>query len=262
MIRLRLLGGASVGRDDGTLLAGRAAQRHRLALLARLACPAGLGLSREKLIGLLWPESDTERARNLLNVSVYELRKALGEDALLSGGDELRLNPDAVGSDVADFEAAIERCDHEAAVALYRGPLLDGFFVDDAPEFERWVDGERARLAGAYGRALEALAEAAERRRDFRGAAGWWERRAEHDPYDSRVALSLMRALDASGNPAGALQRATVHERLLQQELGLLAVPAVRALAERMRAEPLAGPSAAAASQVSEPARTAAPRTE
>src|SRR5215217_8374278 len=129
MIRLRLLGGASVGRDDGTLLAGRAAQRHRLALLARLACAPGLGLSREKLIGLLWPESDTERARNLLNVSVYELRKALGDDALLSTGDDLRLNPDVVISDVAELEAALARGDHEAAVASYRGPLLDGFFL-------------------------------------------------------------------------------------------------------------------------------------
>src|SRR5215212_5041101 len=163
MFRLRLLGGASIERPDRALVVGRVAQRHRLALLALLACTPGRGLSRDKLIGLLWPESDTDRARNLLNVSVYELRKTLGDDALVSGSDELQLNPEVVGSDLADFEAAIDRGDHEAAIAVYRGPLLDGFFVDDAPEFGRWAESERARLASAYARALEALAEAAER---------------------------------------------------------------------------------------------------
>ena len=137
-------------------------------MLALLACAPGPGLSRDKLIGLLWSESDAERARNRLNVSVYELRKALGDDAILSAGDELRLNPDVVSTDTASFDAAMARGDHEAAVALYRGPLLDGFFLDDAPEFERWTDRERARLADSYARALEALADAAAGRRDFR----------------------------------------------------------------------------------------------
>ena len=256
MFRLRLLGGASIARGDGVPLAGRAAQRHRLALLALLACPPGHGLSRDKLIALLWPESDTERGRNLLNVSVYELRKALGEDALLSEGDELRLNAEAVSSDVAEFEGALERGDHEAAVALYRGPLLDGFFVPDAPEFERWANGERVRLAVAYARSLEALARDAEARGDFQGSAEWWRQRAAHDPYDSRVAQCLMRALDAGGNRAGALQHASVHDRLLQQELGLRAPSEVSALAERMRATPLARPSSVAPDvAVAEPPR-------
>src|SRR5215213_1411607 len=158
MFRLRLLGGACIERSDGCPVVGRVAQRHRLALLALLAFTPGRRLSRDMLIGLLWPESDTERARNLLNVSVYELRKALGDDAILSGSDELRLNPEVVGSDVAEFDEAIVRGDHEAAVSLYQGPLLDGFFVDDAPDFERWADGDRARLASAYGDAVERLA--------------------------------------------------------------------------------------------------------
>lgn len=165
-LRLRLLGGASLERDDGTPISGRAAQRHRISLLALLACAPGPGLSRDKLIGLLWPESDAERARNRLNVSVYELRKALGDDALLSAGDEVRLNAEVVSSDVAEFDSATARGDHAAAAALYRGPLLDGFFLDDAPEFERWTDRERTRFADGYARALEALAGAAEARRN------------------------------------------------------------------------------------------------
>lgn len=239
MFHLRLFGGASLEREDGSPLTGRAAQRQRLALLARLACAPASGVSREKVLALLWPESDTERARNRLNVSIYELRKALGDDAIVSRGDDVRLNADVVRADVAEFDAALGRGDHEAAAALYRGPFLDGLFVADAPEFERWSDAERDRLAGAYARALEALAEAAERRRDFQGAAELWRKRAAHDPYDSRVAMCLMRALDAGGNRAGALQHASLHERLLQEEVGLRSPSPVAALAEQLRSEPM-----------------------
>ena len=256
MFRLRLLGGASLARDDGSPVAGRAGQRHRLALLALLATAPGRALSRDKLVGLLWPESDSERARNLLKVSVYVLRQALGEEALVSGADDLRLSREVVTADVDEFERAIGEGDPASAVAVYGGPLLDGFFLPDAPEFERWLDAERERLARTYARALEELAEGAESRGDFEGAAEWWRRRAMHDPYDSRVAMSLMRALDASGNRAGALQHASIHERLLQQELGLQTPSPVARFADELRASPHQAPAAAAVA-VHEPAAEA-----
>ena len=118
---------------------------------------------------------------------------------------------------------------------MYSGPFLETFILPDAAEFGQWVDGERARLAGGYARALETLATDAERRGDFRLAAEWWQKRVEHDRYDSRVAQCLMRALDASGNRAQAIKHAAIHERLLRQELGVKAATAVSALAERMR---------------------------
>ena len=43
-------------------------------------------------------------------------------------------------------------------------PLMDGFHLSDGAEFERWLDGERARLTGRYAAALETLAEASESR--------------------------------------------------------------------------------------------------
>lgn len=246
MFRLRLLGGASLVRDDGSPVAGRAGQRHRLALLALLACAPGRALSRDKLLGLLWPESDSDRARNLLKVSAYVLRQALGDEALVSGADDLRLSRDLVATDVDEFERAIGAGDPASAVGFYGGPLLDGFFLPDAPEFERWLDAERERLARLYARAVEELADGAGARGDWEVAAEWWRRRAAHDPYDSRVAVSLMRALDASGNRAAALQHASVHERLLQQELGLQGPSPVARFADELRAGPQAAPAAVA----------------
>ena len=251
--QLRVFGSPSIERESGEPLSGRAAQRHRVGLLALLALAPSCRLSRDKLIAYLWPESDSERGRNLLKVSTYVLRTALGENALLTEGDDLRLNGDIVRVDALEFEAALARADYAGAASLYRGPLLDGFFLSDAPEFEQWASRERERVAAGYARALEALAGDAEARKDFATAAEWWKQRSALDLYDSRVAVRLMQALEAGGNVAGALQHASIHQRLLQEAFGIAPNPDVAALADRLRREPVSVATTSAAS-VSAPA--------
>ena len=158
MFTLRLLGSASLDGPDGPV-AGRAALRQRIALLALLAVEHPRPLSRDRLVASLWPESGADEARHLLRDSLYILRSALGDDSVLSTGDDLRLNPDRLACDLWEFEAAFARNDLEAAVAVYRGQFLSGFHLSGAEDFERWADGERSRLARRYGQALEQLAE-------------------------------------------------------------------------------------------------------
>lgn len=239
-LSLQLFGGASL-EDDGGGVTGPAVQRHRIALLALLAVSPSGAMTRDKLMALLWPERDDEHARKLLNQSVYVLRRVLGQRAIVSAGEELRLDTAVVRCDVVDFKEALAAGDLERAVELYAGPFLDGFHLSDTPEFERWLDGERAQLAACYAEALEELAEAAAGRGDVQGAVAWWQARAAHDPFDSRVALRLVRALGSAGNPAGALRHAAVHERLLREELGIEMPPEIADLVERLRREPSAG---------------------
>lgn len=236
MTSLDLLGGASL-TEDGASIGGPASQRHRLALLALLAVAPSRALSRERLMALLWPERDVESARKLLNQSVYVLRKALGQRVLLSRGEELRLDPGRIDCDVIAFEEALERGERERAVALYAGPFLDGFYLDRARAFERWVERERARLEDAHRGALERLAESAEQRGELKRAVEWWKARAADEPYNSRVALRLIEALEASGNPAGALRHAGEHERALREELGIEPPPEIATFADRLRSE-------------------------
>ena len=243
--QVRFLGSPSVAALDGSPIGRRVVQRHRIALLALLSLGAGHGLSRERLLGYLWPESDPERARQLLNQAVYHLRKGLGEDVIESAGDELQLNVERVRFDVVEFEAAVASGRHSQAVALYRGPLLDGFYLSEAVEFERWLEGERARLAGEFAKELESLAEAAEENHDFPASAEWWMKRAAHDPFDSRVALLVMQALEKAGNRAGALQHGAAHARLLQDEFGIAPPADVIAFAEQLRREAAQAPALA-----------------
>jgi TolB-like protein/DNA-binding SARP family transcriptional activator/tetratricopeptide (TPR) repeat protein len=247
MICLRLLGGFSVERGSETLT-GRAAQRKRLALLCLLAGSGSPVTSRDRLIGLLWPDLDAERARHLLSSSVYELRRALGEQVIVAVGDDLAIDPSAVDCDVGAFRGAISRRDWRAAVELYAGPFLDGFFVANALEFERWVERERDSLARQYAGALEALAGERERDGDLRGAVEAWRRLAVHDPYDSGTALRLMRALAAAGDRLAAVRHAGVHGVLLREEHGMEPSAEIAQLAERLRREG-AGPTPAPAGE-------------
>jgi TolB-like protein/DNA-binding SARP family transcriptional activator/Flp pilus assembly protein TadD len=187
-------------------------------------------------VALLWPEHDSERARHQLATALYDLRKAAGEDLIVATGDDVRLNPACVTCDVSEFEAFLSGGAREQAVQRYTGPLLDGFFLSDAPEFEHWIDGERDRLARLYAQALEELAAAAQATGDFVAAAQWWRRLAAHDPFSSRVALGLMNALGAAGDAAAAIQHAGIHATLLREELEAEPNQEINALAERLRA--------------------------
>src|SRR5262245_35261197 len=148
-LRLLGVGGLSLAASSGAAVVQ---QRRRLALLALLATAPEQGLSRDRLVSLLSPESPTDSARHALQQLIYYLRQQGGEDLFL-GSDPLRLNPLVASSDLGEFEVALERGDLAAAAALYRGPFLEGFHVDSA-EFEDWATGERSRLAARYSDAL------------------------------------------------------------------------------------------------------------
>jgi serine/threonine-protein kinase len=234
---LKFFGAASIDSPEGPIT-GRAVQGRRLALLAALALARGRPVTRDKLIALLWPEIPTDRARHQLSDTVYIVRSALGEDVVRSIGDELLLNLDAITSDVASFERLLDEGQFEAAVELFVGPLLDGFHLSDSSELEHWLDAERARLGQRFAAALESLAEASEARNEFGAAARWWRRLSEHDPYTGRVALRLMRSLEAAGDRAAALKHARAHASLMREEFDTGPDPEVLAFAERIRLEP------------------------
>jgi DNA-binding SARP family transcriptional activator/Tfp pilus assembly protein PilF len=247
MYSLHLFGGASIREDSGRPLGGPVAQRRRLAVLALLAASPSGQLSREKIAAYLWPEALPHRAPRLVVDALYMLRRVLGRQAILSHGDELRLNPERVRADVCGFELALAERDLRRVAFLYAGPFLDGFHVPGAPEFERWVEERRDHYARRWAAAVEELAETSGREGDHAVAADWWRRRAAQDPFSARVTVRLMQALAEAGDGAGALRHVQLHARLLRDELGVEPEPEVLELAERLRLSraTAAGPSTA-----------------
>src|SRR3954469_22269373 len=102
MLHIKTVGGLSV-EIDGTPGTGAAQQRKTLALLALLAASGERGLSRDKLIATLWPDTDAEHGRGLLKQACYALRRDLQSPELFLGSIHLRLNPAVISSDVTCF---------------------------------------------------------------------------------------------------------------------------------------------------------------
>jgi len=154
--RIELLGWLRVSGREEEITRFRT-QKTR-SLLAYLALYLRRSHPREALVDLFWPERDFRLGRQNLRQALSSLRRRLEPpgtpmgSVLLAEGDAVRLNSEAVTTDVAEFESALRSAGsaenagerrrwREQAVALYRGELLPGFF-------EEWALSERLRLAG------------------------------------------------------------------------------------------------------------------
>ena len=234
MLRLRALGGLGLERD-GTPLEAATGRRRALALLAQLAVASPRGVSRAKLVHRLWPDSDEEKARNVLAQTLHKLKRDVAGAEIISGSAELRLDDALISSDVAEFERHVASGRLEEAAALYDGPFLDGFYIKDADEFERWAEEERSRLARMAGEMFEAVSRKAEQAGDFATAAAWWRRVVAIDPLSTRATLGLMTALASAGDTAASLKVGSLHQALLASDLGAPPDPAIDRLAKAIQ---------------------------
>jgi serine/threonine-protein kinase len=234
MLHLTTFGGLTL-QQDGENITGVATQRRQMALLALLAVAGDEGMSREKLLAYLWPEKDTERARHTLNQLLYMQRRLTDDPEVFQGRKTLRIYPELIETDVRLFRDALERNDTAAAVEIYRGPFLDGFFLDKAPAFEEWATEWRQRFARRYLDVLEDLAGRAESAGELDVALEWRRRAAVVDPLDPGLVQAYAEAFLACGNRPGALRVLAAHRERLKDELGIEPEPELRQMEDRIR---------------------------
>ena len=235
MLFLRTFGGLSL-ENGGRPIVGAGTQRARLALLAVLATAGDNGISRDRLLALFWPESDADRARGALKQALYAMRRDVAERELTVGTTELRLNPLVISSDVGEFDRAIAAGDLETAVALHRGLFLDGIYLKDSPEFERWAERERTRLAHSYRGGLETLAKVATANPDSAKANDWLRMLTTADPLSARYALAYMQSLVDSNDREAAIRHGLAYTTLVREELTVEPDPIVPQFVEQLRA--------------------------
>ncbi len=249
MVEFRILGGLNLLGADGREFTSVLAQPKRVALLAYLAASTPRRLHRrDSLVALFWPELDQEHARAALRQALHGLRHALGDGVLVTRGDEdIGLDAERIRCDVVEFEGAAEAGRLVDALDLYRGDLLEGFFIRGAPEFEQWLENERARLKTVALRSATVLGEQCEGRSGLAESAQWARRALRIAPLDEPTLRRLMKTLDRLGDRAGALDGYEVFARRLRAELDAEPAPETRALADAVRARVATLSSAATA---------------
>ena len=210
--------------------------------------------ARSRLKALLWPDFSEERASAGLRRALWDLKRKLAPDGgpfvLRVSRGEVEIDPGpAFDLDVRAFLEVAGRSGRtgaggrdarwaEEAVTLYRGELLAGLAVEDAPAFEEWLLGERESLRLLGLAALRSLVA-------FHRERGEWARALAHarrllalDPWLEEGHRDVAELLALTGRRGAAIRQLEACRRVLADELGAAPSRETVALERKLRGEP------------------------
>ena len=219
------------------------------ALLAFLAAEQSRPHGRERVAELLWPNQPAGAALGNLRHVLANLRRVLDDHLatppyLLITADTLQFNPaaDAV-VDLTRFVALTSvraassptLAAYREALVLYRGPFLQGFTLDDSPDFGEWVAVVREQADRHLVQTLVRLADYSIEQGDYAQAVELTRRQVDLEPWNEEAHCQLMALLAVCGQRSAALHQFALCKRLLAAELGVEPQPETLALVEQIR---------------------------
>ncbi|UCG23868.1 MAG: tetratricopeptide repeat protein [Chloroflexota bacterium] len=257
-LSLRLLGSYQASLGHEPLAESRAKKIE--ALLVYLALEADRAHRRENLVGLLFPEMPEEKARTNLRQTLTRLRRSIHDREakppfLLVSRESTRFNSDSDHFvDVTAFQELLrgcaahhgrrdDRCPEcmqcaQEALDLYRGPFLDGFFLEDSATFEEWLLSRREYLREAALAAAAQLASFNERRGNYLTAELAARRQIEMEPWREEAYQQRMRLLAYQGKRGDALRQYDRLAAMLDEELGVEPTSATKRLRRQIATAP------------------------
>src|SRR6266576_1391795 len=273
LLRLSVLGTPEVFHNGSRLTFPL---RKAQALLLYLGVEGGMH-SRSKLAALLWPDSEPSDALKGLRNALTLLRSLLATpDTSASPHSHLLAEQDLLGLDPqAPFELdldVVQQAYHQAqrlstfpsqepraalvtqvqqALALVRGPFLEGFWLREETGFDEWVRQQQQQWQVRLPLLLDRLSSWQEVGGELEPARVTLTRWLALDPLSEEACRRLMRVDLALGDPGAALQVYATLRAHLAEELRVKPSAETLALAEQIRAS-------AAARSGSSPARPAA----
>jgi len=198
MLEVRLLGSFDV-RQDGKAIA--ISSRPAQSLFAYLILSAGTSHRREKLAGLLWPDSLEETARDNLRHALWRVRKSL-ESASATRflhADDLSIRFEATSEywlDADKLEKLSESASADELIAVlsaYQGELLPGFY-------DEWVVLEREHLYSIFEHHMARLLSILQNEKRWLDILDWGERWIKLGQKPEPAYRALMSAHAAKGD--------------------------------------------------------------
>ena len=212
--------------DEPVALSSRPAQT----LLAYLLLNREMVHRRERLAGVLWPDSLASSARQSLRNALWHLRRAIGDDYVLADKTSLAFNTAASYSlDVAILEDGPAADDPDAliqVVAVYEGELLPDFY-------EEWVLLERERLRALFERRIQTLLDGLVAVGRWRDVQTWAEHWIALGHVPEPAYRALMTAYAGLGDLAGMATSYRRCVQVLEDELGVPPSEETQALYQR-----------------------------
>ncbi len=199
--------------------------------------------SRDALATLLWGElPDVQAKQNLRNV-LPDLRRLVGDHVRIERQtvffDHTRpywLDVEVLRRSLQPSPSPLDLAVRQAAVDLYQGEFLHGFYVRDAPAFESWVVEQREQIHTLVVNALTELVGEYARNDQAAAALAANRRLLVLDPWSEPAHRQQMLLLAQTGDRAAALAQYESCRRVLAAEFGMQPLPETTALYEQIRA--------------------------
>lgn len=243
-VAFHLLGEFHCTVDDKPLQ--KIASRRSRNLLAYLVSHRAQPVLRDVLMDTFWPDAGEKAARNSLNVTLFNLRRAFkaGHDIeiVLFEDGAYQVNPALeIWVDADAFLGAIEAgqkldAPAEASIAAFESAiaLYHGDFLADAP-YEDWAAQTREWLRLMYLDALDRLSRIYLERGQHAACIGLCQLMIAKDDCREDAHCLLMRCYARQDQHHLALRQYEACAEALQRELGVTPTPATEALARRIR---------------------------
>lgn len=166
MLEIRLLGKFEIRLDDQPI---EVSSRPARLLLAYLVLTRAVNHPRDRLAGVLWPDSSETNARKNLRQALWHLRKAIDDTYFSADASSIAFN--TASDHWLDLGLLEDKADQdlEAEVSVYEGELLPGFYED-------WILLERDRLNAAYERKMQHFLTQLVNEQRWQDAVEWAER--------------------------------------------------------------------------------------
>lgn len=242
-LQISTLGSFGLAVGSQSVALDKWVRKQSVTLLKYLVTQVGRPIHRERILGCLWPDVDTNRGWNRLKVTISYLRHqlrnlGLGEDTLTTVGKAYLLRRDAIRVDAEAFEERIaegrklqaqQRIDealscYTEADHLYRGDYLEEEIFAD------WCAEERERLRELYLEMRACMVQCCEAHGDYAEAARLCRKALVHEPCRESFHRSLMECLARLGHYDQAIAQYRACQRVLAQELDVDPMPETQRL--------------------------------
>jgi DNA-binding SARP family transcriptional activator len=237
MIEIRLLGSPHLIDNNQDLPLPTSI--HARKLLVYLILYASRQHTRNKLIGIFWPDQSEERARKALSQAIWHIRKTI-PDIVVSDGEQISLSSKIdLSIDTQIIEQKTKKWLNVSPIVpegkealiqvvdLYRGELLEGYYDD-------WILLERERLRNLYQQTLEQLLHAEKTSENYLQALDYAQKILILDPLHENMHREIMRLYYSLDRPEAAIQQYNTCCQILQSELDLEPEPETTALAKEI----------------------------
>ncbi|MCK6578661.1 MAG: tetratricopeptide repeat protein [Anaerolineae bacterium] len=225
MLHIELLGGLHIRLNGAPVTGFNSAKAQALLCILALTRQSHL---RSSLAAMFWGDMLDEDAAANLRQAIANLKKLFGPYLDITRQSVAFNLNQPYWLDVEAFETTQD-------AALYRGDLLAGFSVSDAPDFDQWLAVERERLHALARTALRRQAYAYLSEGQDEAGIATLNRLIEMDPLQEDVQRDLMRALAIDGQRRAALEQYQACATVLWETLRVEPEAETTRLNERIR---------------------------